>query len=74
MKSRVLRDAALDLPPDERADLARRLLLSLDDPSEEELAETWLEEAKRRAGEIDRGEIDSISADEVRRRARTLLR
>ena len=74
MKSRTLRDAVLDLPSDERADLARLLLLSLDDPSEEELAETWLDEAKRRAGEIDRGEVESISADEVRRKARTLLR
>ena len=74
MKLRILRDAALDLPPDERADLARLLLLSLDDPPEEELAETWLSEAGRRAGEIDRGEVEPISAEEVRRKARALLR
>ena len=74
MKSKTLQEAALDLPPNERADLARRLLLSLDDPSEEELAQTWLLEAEQRAGEIDRGEVEPISAEEVRRKARALLR
>ena len=47
---------------------------SLDDPSEEALAETWLSEAGRRAGEIERGEVEPVSAEEVRRRARALLR
>ena len=70
MKSKTLHEAALDLPPNERADLARKLLLSLDDPSEEELAQTWLLEAEQRAGEIDRGEVEPVSAEEVRRKAR----
>ena len=74
MKPRTLRDAAPDLPPDERADLAQRLLPSLDDPSEETLAESWLSEAGRRAGEINRGEVEPVSAEEVRRRARAMLR
>ena len=74
MKSKTLQEAALDLPTNERADLARKLLLSLDDPSEEELAQTWLLEAEQRAGEIDRGEVEAVSAEEVRRKARALLR
>ena len=74
MKSETLQEAALDLPTNERADLARKLLLSLDDPSEEELAQTWLLEAEQRAGEIDRGEVEAVSAEEVRRKARALLR
>ena len=74
MKGKALQEAALDLPPDERASLARKLLLSLDEPPEEELAETWLSEAKRRAGELDRGEMKPIAAEEVRRKARALLR
>ena len=74
MSSKTLQEAALELPPDERAELAQRLLQSLDDLSEEELAETWLSEAKRRAGEIDRGEVQAIAAEEVRRKARALLR
>ena len=74
MKPKTLQEAVLDLPPNEREDLARKLLLSLDDPSEEELAQTWLLEAEQRAGEIDRREVEPISAEEVRRKARTLLR
>ena len=49
-------------------------LLSLDEPPEEELAETWLSEAQRRARELDRGEVQPVSAEEVRRKARALLR
>ena len=74
MSSKTLQEAALELPPDERAELAQKLLLSLDDPSEGELAEAWLLEAKRRAGELDRGEVQPIAAEEVRRKARALLR
>ena len=74
MGTKTLQEAALELPPDERAELAQKLLLSLDDPPEEELAETWLSEANRRAGELDRGEMKPIAAEEVRRKARALLR
>ena len=74
MKGEALQDAALEPPPDERASLARRLLRSRDEPPEEELAETWLSEADRRAREIDRGEVRPVSAEEVRRKARALLR
>ena len=74
VSSKTLQEAALELPPDERAELAQKLLLSLDDPSEGELAEAWLLEAKRRAGELDRGEVQPIDAEEVRRKARALLR
>ena len=74
MKSKTLQDVVLELPLEERADLVQRLLLSLDDPSDDEIAETWLSEAERRAGEIDRGEVQPVSAEEVRRKARALLR
>ena len=74
MSTKTLQEAALELPPDERADLAQKLLLSLDDPAEGELAEIWLSEAQRRAGELERGEVQPIAAEEVRRKARALLR
>ena len=45
MKGKARQDAALELPPDECASLARRLLLGLDEPPEEELAEIWRSEA-----------------------------
>ena len=73
MKPRTLRKAAPDLSPNERAGPARRLAPSLGAPSDRELAEAWLSEAGRRAGEIDRGEVESVSAEEVRLKARALL-
>ena len=74
MDSKTLQKAALRLPADERAALAEKLLSSLDEPSEAELERTWLAEAARRARELDRGEVRPISADDVRRKARSLLR
>ncbi len=74
MDSKTLKEAALSLPPDERAALAEKLLLSLDEPSDAELERSWLSEAARRARELDRGEVNAIPAEEVRRKARSLLR
>ena len=74
MKGKALQEAALNLPPDERASLARTRLLGFDEPPETELVETWLSEAQRRARELDRGEVQPVSAEEVRRKARALLR
>ena len=74
MDSKTLQQAALSLPAEERAALAEKLLSSLDEPSEAELERTWLAEAARRASELDRGEVQPISADDVRRKAQSLLR
>ena len=74
MKPKRLEEEVLSLPPEERAKLAQKLLLSLDELSEGELGVAWLEEASRRARELDRGEVDPIPAEEVRRKARSLLR
>ena len=65
---------ALRLPPEARAKLAQKLLLSLDTLSEEELGQAWLIEVDRRARELDRGDVQPISAEDVRRKARALLR
>ncbi len=61
--------AALQLGIEERAELADRLLLSLDEPSEAEVERLWLEEAERRLKEFRSGKVRSIPADEVFRRA-----
>ena len=74
MDLQSLEHEALRLSPEDRAKLAQKLLLSLDALSEEESEQAWLIEADRRARELDRGEIEPISDDEVRRKARTLLR
>ncbi|MGR8998558.1 MAG: addiction module protein [Gammaproteobacteria bacterium] len=65
---------ALHLPVSERAKLAHKLLLSLEDMSESEIEAAWLDEAERRAREIDQGLVRLISAEEVSRKARNLLR
>ena len=61
--------AALDLSIEERAQLAGKLLLSLDEPSESEVENLWLEEAERRLKEFHEGRIRGIPADDVFRRA-----
>ena len=65
---------ALHLSGEDRAALAQKLLLSLDSPSEAEIAEEWLAEACRRARDLDDGLVEPIPADEVRRKALSLLR
>jgi len=60
-----LKSEALRLAPQARAELARELLHSLDDLSEAEVNELWLEEAARRARELDSGAVQAVPADEV---------
>ena len=74
MKLKQIEDEALHLSEDERAELAKKLLLSLDEPSEDELAEDWLAEALRRARDLDDGIVQPVPAGEVRRKAQALLR
>jgi putative addiction module component (TIGR02574 family) len=61
--------AALQLGIEERAELAGRLLLSLDEPSESEIERLWLKEAERRLEEFRSGKVRGIPAEEVFRRA-----
>lgn len=74
MDFKTIEDEALHLSPEDRAKLAQRLILSLDSLTDIEIKESWLVEAQRRAQEIDRGEVQAIPAEEVRRKARALLR
>jgi hypothetical protein len=65
----------LNLPEAERARLAHRLIVSLDAdlPRDEGVDAAWLKEAQRRDGEIERGEVQPIPAEEAMRRAREAL-
>jgi putative addiction module component (TIGR02574 family) len=74
MDLKTIEHEALSLSPEDRAALAQKLLLSLDLLSEQEIHESWLIEAERRAREIDRGEVEPIPAEDVRRKAQALLR
>lgn len=59
---------ALQLPPEERADVAKRLIDSLDDPEEEGVEAAWLAEVERRLQAVDRGTAKLEIWDAVRAR------
>ena len=74
MNTETLEDTALHLPMKQRAELAHKLLLSLEVQNEDEIDEAWRVEALRRSAEIDSGVADTVSAEEVSAAARALLR
>jgi putative addiction module component (TIGR02574 family) len=74
MDASLIENEALHLSVSDRAKLAHKLLLSLDNMSESEIEEAWLDEAERRANEIDQGLVRLIPAEEVSLKARKLLR
>jgi putative addiction module component (TIGR02574 family) len=71
----LLREA-LQLPTDERANVAAELLASLDEPEADlGLVETeWAVEVERRARRVLAGESSGVAWEEVRRRAEEELR
>ena len=73
MNLKQIEDEALHLSEEERAELAQKLLLSLDASTVNEIEEDWLIEARRRARELDEGLVQPIPAEEVRKKARALL-
>ncbi len=64
----------LHLPAAERARIVQKLLISLEDVPQAELDNLWLDEAERRATDIDKGNILLVPDDEVARKARALLK
>lgn len=69
-----LEQEVLFLQKEVRAQLAHKLLLSLDVPSQNEIEEDLLTEASRRSKELDRGTVKPIPAEDVRRKAQALCR
>jgi putative addiction module component (TIGR02574 family) len=67
MKLDELESEALKLPIEERAKLAQRLILSIDDEGEPdpEHERLWMEEIERRCRAIDEGRARLIPAEEV---------
>ena len=74
MNFEQIQNAALLLPQAERATLAQKLLLSLETLPEDEIQQTWLQEALRRARQIDAGEVRLIPAEDVMHKAQALLK
>ena len=65
---------ALSLDVQDRAALAQRLLVSLEELSEEEAERLWAEEAKRRLDEYRAGRAKGVPAKEVAKKAESLFR
>lgn len=74
MNTEMLEQAALLLPAQQRAELAHKLLLSLDEQTDDDIATAWHTEAARRAAEVDQGLTDTVSAEAARAAALALLR
>lgn len=60
----ILKDA-LALPPQERAALLERLLISFQSSPDPNLEELWLREAEERLEAYDRGELETVPMEEV---------
>lgn len=63
--------AALQLAPADRARLAERLLISLEE--DDEIFAAWVEEAERRADAYERGETETIDFDDAIAQARARI-
>lgn len=62
-------EATMQLDLEDRARLAGKLLLSLDEPSPSELDQLWLDEAARRLEDFRAGKTQGIPAEDVFRKA-----
>jgi len=71
-----VRALALELPLSERAELARDLLASLDEPFDDpaEVEAAWLTEVERRLKEVDDGTATLVEWDDVRAEVLARLR
>lgn len=73
MTTKQVENEALKLKPEARAQLAEKLLRSLEDLSDEDIERLWAEEAVRRDAELDSGTATMRDAEDVFRDARTRI-
>jgi len=59
-------DIALQLPDQERADLAASLIESLDQPFDLDARDAWAAEIRQRVADLDSGAVKAIPWDEAR--------
>lgn len=74
-------EEALALPASSRAELAQKLLESLDDPAAdedvpaaEEIEQGWAAEAERRCRDLDEGKVQRLPGEDVLREIRSSFR
>ena len=70
---RRLCEEALMLPEEERAELARELVRSLDAPADADAADGWEEEILHRLSQVDAGTAKLMDRDTFRQRMRERL-
>ncbi|MGZ4987407.1 MAG: addiction module protein [Limisphaerales bacterium] len=70
MSLEQLAEAALSLTTEERAQLADRLVESLDPADDNSFRQLWTAEAVRRRDEVRSGKVKTIPADEALARVR----
>ena len=70
MSFEEVKNQVLSLDVKERAALARALLETLAEPSKEEIAALWVQEAERRLEGVEQGTVRVISGKESRKRVR----
>ena len=64
LNEKLLNDV-MSLPKEIRAELADKLLESLNDPDQAEIDAFWQMEAERRVAEIQSGKVNTIPGDQV---------
>ena len=74
MDFELIEKQALSLSAVQRAQLARELLDSIDNLTPAEVEALWIDEAERRAKEIDSGTAVLVAGDDVAKKARALVR
>ncbi len=67
-RTEELLNEALQLPENERAEVAARLIESLDRDKEDEVDAAWAAEIERRCAELDAGRTTTSNWEDVRRR------
>lgn len=73
MTTEQVENEALKLKPEARAELAEKLLRSLEDLSDEDIERLWAEEAVRRDAELDSGTAPMRDAEDVFKDARARI-
>jgi putative addiction module component (TIGR02574 family) len=73
-RAKSLLDEAMRLPPDERAEMARKLLASTEGPVDAEAEAEWLREIERRAEEAEAPDWQGESWEVVQARIKRQLR
>ena len=69
-----IQHSALELDENFRAELAKKLIDSLDEQTDDDVEQAWIDEIKKRKAEIKSREVTPISGQEVHKVARELLK